>query len=213
MTIKKIAILLTFFIFVIVAQVEADAAKSVKNTPNRDTTIKMNENTGTKQKRTEPVKESARSVKKTKAGFQTFILIDQAKISEGTKTGVNFLKTLEEAKKFPLRDSLHKATYSYQFFQNVWKDRFLSSLEINGRNHSNSGSSQPISKAYSNGDDYFVGGKILPTFRLLQSKGDEPFKEIFMGFRFSFDPVSTHMLVEMNISPSSEKGPGVIIPF
>jgi hypothetical protein len=34
-----------------------------------------------------------------------------------------------------------------------------------------------------------------------------------MGFRLSFDPKTTHMLVEMNISPSSKKGPGVIIPF
>jgi hypothetical protein len=213
MPIKKIAILLTFFIFVMVTQVEANDVKSGKYTLNRDMIIKMDENTGVIQKRMKPVKEPARSTKKTKAGLQSVVLFDHAKIPESTKIGVNFLKALEEVKKFPLTDSLHKVTYSYQFFQDVWKDRFLTSLEINGTKPSNSASGQSISKAYPNGDNYFVEGKILPTFKLLQSKGDETFKEIFMGFRFSFDPKSTHMLVEMNISPSSEKGPGVIIPF
>ena len=33
-----------------------------------------------------------------------------------------------------------------------------------------------------------------------------------MGFRFSFNPVSGHVFLEMNAIPS-EKGPGLIIPF
>jgi hypothetical protein len=213
MTIKKIAILLTFFIFVMVTLVRANEVKSVKYTPNRDKTIKMHENTGPLQKRMEPVKEPARSTKTTKASFQSVMLFDYVGISESTMPGVNFLKALEEVKKFPLRDSLRKVTYSYQFFQDIWKDRFLNYREINGTKASNSGFGQSISKPYPNGDNYFVDWNVLPTFKLLQSKRDETFKEIFMEFRLSLDPKSTHMLVEMNISPSSEKGPGVIIPF
>ena len=213
MTIKKISILLTFFIFVMVIQVGADDVKSVKYTPNRDMITKMDENTGVIQKRMEPVKKPARSTKKTKAGSQSVMLFDHGGIPESTKLGVNFLKALEEVKKLPLRDSLHKVIYSYEFFQDIWKDKFLSSREINRTKSSNSDFGQSIPNLHPDGDNYFREGKILPTFRLLQSKREETFREIFMGFRLSFDPKSANMLVEMNISPSYEKGPGVIIPF
>jgi len=218
MTIKKISILLTFFIFVMVIQVGANDVKSVKYAANREMIIKMDENKGAIQKKMEPVKESVRSTKKPKAGFQSVGLFDYAGKLDSPKVGVNFLKAMEEMKKLQLTDSLHKVIYSYQFFQDVWKDRFLSSREINGTKSSNSGSGQSISNPYPNGDNYFAEAKILPTFKLLQSKREETFKEIFikeifMGFRLSFDPKNTHMLVEMNISPSYEKGPGVIIPF
>jgi hypothetical protein len=213
MTIEKISILLTFFIFVMVIQVEANDVNSVKYAANREMIIKMDENTGVIQKRIEPVKEPARSTKKPKAGSQSVGLFDYPGKLDSPRLGINFLKALEEMKKLQLTDSLHKVIYSYQFFQDVWKDRFLSSREINGTKSSNSGSGQSISNPYPNGDNYFGEAKILPTFKLLQSKREETFKEIFMGFRLSFDPRNTYMLVEMNISPSSEKGPGVIIPF
>ena len=213
MPIKKISILLTFFIFVIVIQVEANEVKSVKYTANRETIIKMDGNTGSLQRKIEPAKEPARSTKKLKAGFQSGMLFDYGGTSESTKFSVNFLKALAEVKKFPLTDSLHKVIYSYHLFQNNWGDRSLTSAEINGAKSSNSGSGQSISNPYPIGDYYFGEGRIPSTFKLLQSKRDEAFKEIFMGFRLSLDPKSAHMLVEMNISPSSEKGPGVIIPF
>ena len=213
MTIKKISILLTFFISVMGTQAGADEVKSVKYTPYRDKIIKMDENTGATQKRMEPVKKPARSTKKTKAGFQSVGLSDYAGKLDSPKLGANFLKTFEEMKKLQLTDSLHKVIYSYRFFQDVWKDRFLSSLEINGTKSSNSGSGQSISNPHPNGGNYFGEAELLPTFKLLQSKREETFKEIFMGFRLSFGPKRTHLLVEMNISPSSEKGPGVIIPF
>ena len=213
MTINKISILLTFFIFVMVIQVEANDVKSVKYAANQDMIIKMDKNAGIRQKRIEPVKVPARSTKKPKAGFQSVGLFDYTGKLDSPKLGVNFLKALEEMKKLQLTDSLHKVIYSYQFFQYVWRDRFLSSPEINGTKSSNSVSGQSISNPYPNGDNYFGEANSLPTFKLLQSKREETFKEIFMGFRLSFDPKSTHMLVEMNISPSYEKGPGVIIPF
>jgi hypothetical protein len=210
---KKISILLTFFIFVIVIQVEANEVKSVKYTANRVTTIKMDENTGGIQGKIVPAKEHARSTKKLKAGLQSGMLFDYRGTPESTKVSVNFLKALTEVKKFPLGDSLYKVIHSYYFFQDIWRDRSLSSGEVNGAKSSNSGSRQSISNPHPMGDYYFGEGRIPPTFKLLQSKKEETFKEVFMGFRLSFDPKSAHMLVEMNISPSSEKGPGVIIPF
>ncbi len=199
MTIKKISILLTFFIFVTVSGAGADNVKSMKNTANQETIMKIDENKGVIQERTKPAKKTVKSLKKLKR--------------DSTKLGVNFLKALEEVKKFQLTDSLHNVIYSYEFFQDAWKDRFLSSRKINETKSSNSEGGQSISKPYLNGDKYFGEGNILPIFKLLQSKREEAFKEIFMGFRLSFDPKSTHMFVEMNISPCPEKGPGVIIAF
>ena len=191
--------MLTFFIFVTVSGAGADNVKSMKNAANQQTIIKMDENKGVIQERTEPPKKPVRSLKKLK--------LDSA------KPGVNFLKALEEVKKFQLTDSLHNVIYSYEFFQDAWKDRFLSSLKINETKSSNAAGGQSISKPHLTGDKYFGEGNILPTFKLLQSKREEVFKEIFMGFRLSFDPKSTHMFVEINISPYPEKGPGVIIAF
>jgi hypothetical protein len=213
MTTKIFSILSTFVIFVMVIQTRADDVKSVKYTPNRETITKMDKNKGVLQKRIEPGKTPVKSLKKLIVGFQFAILYDYEAILDSNKLNVNFLKTLEEEKKLQLTDFLHKVIYSYEFFRDTWKGRYLSSRKINESKSSSSDFGQSISKPYPIGDKYFGEGNILSTFKLLQSKREEAFREIFMGFRLSFDPKTTHMLVEMNISPSSEKGPGVIIPF
>jgi hypothetical protein len=213
MTIKKISILSAFVIFVMVTQVGANDVKPVKYTANRETITKMDKNKGPLQKRIEPAKTPVKSPKKLTGGFQSAVLYDYKAILDRTKLGVDFLKTLEEEKKLQLTDFLHKVIYSYEFFQDAWKHRSLSYRKIDESKSSNSDLGQSISKPYPIGDKYFGEGNILSTFRLLQSKREETFREIFMGFRLSFDPKSTHMLIEMNISPSPEKGPGVIIPF
>jgi hypothetical protein len=213
MTIKKFSILSTFVIFVMVIQTRADDVKSVKYTPNRETITKMDKNKGVLQKRIESAKKPVKSLKKHIVGFQSAILYDYEAILDSNKLNVNFLKSLEEEKKLQLTDFLHKVIYSYKFFQDTWKDGYLSSRKINESKSSSLDFGQSISKPYPIGDKYFGEVNILSTFRLLQSKREEAFREIFMGFRLSFDPKTTRMLVEMNISPSSDKGPGVIIPF
>ena len=213
MAIKIFSILSTFVIFVMVIKTRADDDKSVKYTANRETITKMDKNKGVLQKRIEPAKTPVKSSKKIIFGFQSAILYDYEAILDSTKFGVNFLKTLEEEKKLRLTDFLHKVIYSYEFFQDTWKDRYLSFRKINESKSSNSDFGQSISKPYPIGDKFFGEGNILSTFRLLQAKKEEAFREIFMGFRLSFDPKTTHMLAEMNISPSSEKGPGIIIRF
>ncbi len=127
--------------------------------------------------------------------------------------GVNFVKTLEEKKKPRLRDSLDKVIYSCEFSKDVWKDKFLTFRGIAEAKSSNSGSDHSVLKPYPNGNKYFEEGRILTTFKLLQSKREELFKEVSMGFRFSFQPMSGHMFLEMNVTPASETGRGIIIPF
>ncbi len=218
MRVKIISILLTFFIFVIVSPAMAGNVKSTKDTPNRETEIKVDKNRVRFLKSKGPARQPATSFKKLNAKFQSttpYLATDAGAIMGTAIFCVNFLKILEETKKLRLTDSLYKAVYSYELFRDPWKDRPLSSGEINRRASSNSNLGQSIPKPYvnPNGDSYFEEGRIRSTLKLLQLKREEVFNEIFMGFRFSFGSKSTPMLVEMNISPFPEKGPGVIIAF
>ena len=131
--------------------------------------------------------------------------------------GVNFLKNLEEKKRLQLVDSLDKAISSYKFSQNTWRNNFFNFYEVPKIKPSNSDLGQSALRPHSDENISFEEGRLLTTFKSLQSKKEEIykelFKEIFMGFRLSFAPMSGHIFWEMNSSPSSEKGPGFIIPF
>lgn len=218
MDVKIISILLTFFIFVTVSGAGADNVKSMKNTANQETMMKIDENKVAVQKRKEPAREPGKPLKKLKARLQSTASYSVTNCGANmgtTMLGANFLKALEERKKLRLTDSLHKVIYSFESFQDPWKDKFLSSREITQTDSPSSNFGQPILKPYlnPNGDKYFGEGNIRSTLKLLQFRREEIFNEIFMGFRFSFGPKSTPMLVEMNISPFPEKGPGFIITF
>jgi hypothetical protein len=219
MTVKIISILLTFFIFVMVNQAGAGDVKSMKNTPNQGTTMKMDDNRVSVLRRTEPTKESATSLKELNARFQSAISYSATNhgtiIGSSTKLRVNFLKVLKEKKKLQWTDSLHRVISSYEFFQHPWRDRFLSSRETNETNSPDSNFGQSVPKLYLNpeGDKYFEEGKIQSTLKLLQSKREEMFNEVFVGFRFSFGQKNTHSLPEVKISPSFEKGAGFTIAF
>jgi len=131
--------------------------------------------------------------------------------------GVNFLKNLEEKKRLQLVDSLDKVISSYEFSQNTWRDNFFNFYEVPKIKPSNSGLNQSALRPHPDENISFEEGRLLTTFKSLQSKKEEIykeiFKEVFMGFRLSFAPMSGHIFLEMNASPSSEKGPGVNIPF
>ena len=131
--------------------------------------------------------------------------------------GVNFLKNLEEKKRLRLVDSLDKVISSYEFSQNTWRDNFFNFYEVPKIKPSNSDLGQSALRPHSDENISFEEGRLLTTFKSLQSKKEEIykeiFKEVFMGFRLSFAPMSGHIFLEMNASPSSEKGPGVNIPF
>jgi len=211
-----ISIFVTFFIFVTVSPAAASDVKSVKDKGTQETTIKVDENRVFFQKTA--AGQPAKSLKKFDAGRQPthpYSATDYGAIMGTPILRVNFLQTKEEPKKFHLTDSLHKVIYSYAFFRDPWRDRPLSSREDNGTDSSNSNLSQPISKFYQNpkGDKYFEEEKIGSILKLLQSKREEIFNEIFMGLRLSFGSKNKPMLVEMNISPFPEKGPGLLIAF
>lgn len=191
MTAKIISILLTFFIFVIVNQAGADGVKPMKNKANQETIIKIDDNRVHVLKPMEPSKEGS------------------------AKLRVNFLKVLKEKNKPQWADSLHKVISSYEFFQAPWRDRLLGARETNQASLPDSNLGQFAPKRYltPDADEYFEQEKIQSALKLLQSKREEIFDKIFVGFRFSFGSKNTRTVPEIRISPSFEKGSGFTIAF
>jgi hypothetical protein len=109
-----------------------------------------------------------------------------------------------------LTEYLDKIIFPYDFVHSAWKDKIF--MGVAEAKSSNPDVRQPNFGPYRPGNNYFEEKRILETFKHLQFKREELSKEIFMGFRFSFNPVSGHVFLEMNAIPS-EKGPGLIIPF
>jgi len=194
MVMRKVAILLTLFIFGMIVRAWCDPVKSINGAAIQLTTMKMDENRAVPQKKTVPAKESAEWFKKS-----------QAKLRD-----VNFLRTLEEKKKSQWVESSDKVIYSREFLENAWRNKFFSPRQVRETKSSRSDFGQSILKPYSDENGYFEEGKILKTLKLLQSK-EETLKEIFMGFRFSFDLTNGHVFLEMNVTPSPEKRSGLAI--
>ncbi len=213
MTITKISILLALFIFGITVLVRSDPVKSMNHGANQKTLMKVDENKASLQKKMKLEKELIKSSKKNKPKFQPgdSSTGNSANLTS-TKVDVNFLEALQKNKKVRVPDSLDKAILSYGVSQGPWRTDLLAYEEVSGSRSSNSDLRQSISKPYPNGNEYAEESR-KATFRLLQSKREEIFKEISMGCRFYFNPMRGHLFLEMNAAPSSEKGPGIIIPF
>lgn len=214
MIIRKATILLILVIFGSIPPVWADADKSMNDAANQERIAKMDENRVAIQKKEGSAKEPDKSFIKPKVKFQSDISYsDDGAMIGSSAPGIDFLGTLKENKKNKLTDSLDKLIYSFEFFQYAWKDKFLSFPEVTKINSSISDFAQSHLKPSPDVDKYFEEERIPAAFRLLQPKREEIFKEISMGFRFSFNPLSGHLFLEMNATPSSEKRSGLIIPF
>jgi hypothetical protein len=214
MVIKKVSILLPLFIFGITPHVWPDSIKSMNNTANPLATMKMDANDGAVQKKMESVEKTAKPLIESRARSQPALSYsDDGAMMDDTKQDVNFSKAVEKKKKSSLTECLDKVIFSYNFVQNVWNDRFSYVVGAAEARSSNPEVSQSHLGSYPPGKQYFEEGRVLATFKFLHPKREELFKEIFMGFRFSFNPLSGHMFLDMNANPSSEARTGIIIPF
>jgi len=219
MIIKKVDILsvkivsLSFlFIFGVITEIGADPIKSINNAVNQETTIKMNENEISIQKKLRSAKDPDESLKKRKVKFQSGPLsTDERGLMSSKKFDLNLLKISKEKKKSLLLEQLDKLIYLNKFSQDAGREKFLTFQEVTRTNSPNSDFGQFILRQYQN--KYLEEERTSATLKLLQSKKGEILKEIFLGFRFSFNPMSGHNFLEMNVAPSFEKGPGIIIPF
>ncbi len=196
MVLRRVSILLTLFIFGMIAPAWCDPVKSIHGAAIQLTTMKMDENKAAMLKKTGPAKGSPEWLKKNQA----------------RPRDVNFLRTLQEKKRSQWVESLDKVIYSLEFSENVRRNRFSNFLYTTETKSSSSDSQQSILKSYPDGDGSFEEGRILTALKLLQSR-EETLKELFMGFRFSFDLPDGHVLLEMNFTPPTERRSGFVIRF
>lgn len=209
---KSAAILLFLFIFGMTAKGYANSVKSKKNAVNQETLMKIDENKVSLQKNTEILNAAIKTPKKHISEFQPNILYKD-RWWEIDNVKLNFLKTLEEKKKTSLTDYLDKVIYSYGFPRNTWGGEFLNFRVFVETKPLNSNVNRSHLRSYPPENISFEERKMLEVFKLLQLKREEIPKEIFMGFHLSFNPVSGHIFLDMNVTPSFEKGSGLIIPF
>jgi hypothetical protein len=196
MVLRRVSILLTLFIFGMIVHGWCDSVKSINGAAIQLTAMKMDENKPALQKKEEPTVESSEWFKK----------------SQAKPRNVSFLRTLEERKRSQWVESSDSVFYSREFLENLWRNRFFSPVQARETKSSSSDLGQSILRPYPDEEGYLEGGKILTALKLHQSR-EEILKEIFMGFRFSFDLTNGHVLLEMNVTPSSEKRSGLTIRF
>lgn len=209
---KTSAILLFLFIFGMAIQGYAASIKSKENTVNQEITMKIDANKVALQKKAGTVKSPIKTSEKHASEFQPNLLYkDRWWVSDDAK--LNFLKILEEKRKTRLEDYLEKIDYSDGFFQNVPGEKILRAGSFTTAKSSNSDVAPSPWELYLPKNKYLDERRILETFKFLQFKREELYKEIFMGFHLSFKPLSAHLFLEMNATPSFGKGQTLIIPF
>jgi len=196
MVLRKVSILLTLFIFGMIVHAWCDPVKSINGPTVQLTAMKMDENEAPLLKKIELAKEFAEWFKK----------------SQAEPRDVNFLRTLEQKKRSQWVESWDNVFYFRGFLENVWRNKFLGPPQGRETKSSSSDLGQFILTPYPDENGYLEERKILTTLKLHQSRV-ETLKEIFMGFRFSFNLTNGHVLLEMNIAPSSEKRSGLTIRF
>jgi len=193
---KRVAILLTLFIFGNAIHAWCDP---VKTTKNNDTPLKAMKIDGIKAlllKKAGPANEPADSSK----GPQT-------KFEDG-----DLLRILEEKMRFLWQGSWDEMISIREFSRSGRGYNFFGPPQLKDLKSSGSDSGQSILKPPPDEEGYFGDVTMLRTLRLLSSR-EETLKKMFMGLSFSLDLTYGHLLLEMNVTPSSERKSGFIIHF
>jgi len=193
---KKVSILLTLFIFASINHALCDPVKSIKGAEVQVTAREMGKNGVVVQEKAAPAKKPTGWIKK----------------NQTARSNINFLRTLEEKKRSQWVESPDKVISFREFSENVWKNQFFSSSQVREVKSSGPDSRRFVLTSNRDGNGLFEEGNILTTLRLLHSK-EQSFKEIFMGFRFSFDLTSRRVFLQMNVAPSTEITSGFMIRF
>jgi hypothetical protein len=186
MLIKKIALLIHIFIFCIVFQVWADMTGTFNGTFYEGSIIKMNRNEEN----------------------------DQADISYKADRKVPedaSLESLKTNEKFNLSETLEKIFPIYRFSDPACRYQFLNVQEFKETRSLNLEYGPSTLNLYSNGNRYLEEGGAHFIFEFLQSKLKRT--ELFILFNLSFNPKAQLIFLEMQVTPSSDKGVNFLIPF
>ena len=174
-----------------------DPVKSNNGAAVQITRMKMDENKAAMLKKTEPAN-----------GFPEWLKRSQARPGD-----VNFLRILGEKKRPQRVESSEREIYSPEFSENSRRNEFSKLPYVTETTSSNSDSRESTSKTYpAEGNNSLEQSNTFTKLKLLQSR-EEIFKEIFMGVCFSFDLTNGRVILEMNVTPSTEKKSGFLIRF
>lgn len=213
MAVLNVSILLFLFIFATAPHAWSDPDKSMNAAANRITTRKVPENKGIVQKKRKPTLKPAPSIRKGNSKSQSALPCpEEGAALASTGSNVDFLKAVEEKRRTRWID-LDQIVSSPEFLRSIRNNHFFGSRAAPATKSSNRDSNQSISKPFPADSKYLEGRTKLEALKHLESKKEEILREIFMGLHFSFTPISRHVVLEMNVSPSYERGPGLIIPF
>jgi hypothetical protein len=132
--------------------------------------------------------------------------------AEDTKIELNaLLGILKADTRFKLFESMDKMISNYLLGEPTWKYECLTLQGGKETGSLNSELTQSMFNPYPPLSRYTEEGSAQAMFELLQSKVKRT--EIFMLFRFVFNPKSEQRLLEMHLTPSSDKTVNVFIPF
>ncbi len=210
----RISILSFLFIFAVAPCARGDSDKSINDGTHRISTMKMNGNRGTVQKKKSPKLSPAKPLKKgsSKSGSALGAL-EEKSVAAAIQRDMDFLKRVEEKKKSEWIHPDH-ILESPEFSQAISAQEFFNGRGVRVIPFPNTGFDDPIPKSVLTGGKYLGAATKLEALKHLESRKEELLREIFMGLRFSFIPTGRHMVLEMNVNtPFSENGPGLMIPF
>ncbi len=193
---KNLSILLTLFIFASFNEALCDPVKSMEGAAVQVTERKIDKNKDVVQKNAAPAKKPAGWIKK----------------NQTPRGDISFLRAREEMTRSLWVESPDKVISSREFLENVWKNHFFSPSHVREVKSSPPDSGRSASMSSRDGIGLSEGGNFLTTLRHLHSK-EQTFKEIFMGFRFSFDLTSRRVFLHMDVAPSTETPSGFMIRF
>ncbi len=183
MIIKRTAFLSTLFIFCIVFQAWADTTGILNETPYEGGIIDMDKTDGRPQ-------------------------LDR---DDEEVPGSAFLESPEVKEGFRWIESLEKIFSIYKLAEPSWRFKFLDPQGVKETKSSKLTYEPSPLNLNSNVNRYLEESGAKVTFDLLQSKSKKT--EVFILFNLSFNPKTELIFIEMNITPSSDKGVNFLIPF
>ena len=175
--------------------------------------IKVEINKGTLQKKKGHVKTTAKSSGKSQNRSPKMIpYVDYGAMMGKPILSLNFIKAVEEKKRSSWAECLDRVTSSYAIARHASRNNLFNFMGNAEAQPSKPEPNPSLWGALSKENKYLGDSGVLEKFKLLQPKKEDLFKEISMGFRLTINPVSGHVFIEMNVTPS-DKVNGFILPL
>jgi len=192
MTTQRITVLLFLFIFGFVSHGWADTAETMNLPSYQESIGKMD--------------------KPEETGHSHISQRDDAEAEKSSKFELrSFLEGLKTSHKLKLIESIDKIVSLHKVPPTAWIYKLLDHQGVKEKQSLSSGSGPSILRLPPNGNRYVDERRAKVTFELLESKIKKT--EVFMFFHLTLDSKGEGTFLEMQITPSSERGVNFFIPF